>query len=995
MTENWYILLDLEFDPNPIQDEAVIKDAIEKKKKEWSSKANDPFKGAVYRQNLEYAKKGIIDKDMIGEENIRAELIKDACNKTFGPIDETLKRLHKTEITSEAVSKMAKKLKVDEEKIKSRVSAMGMKIVASTENYQAVYDKYYKNKPQNADTYKTMASQLASFNVADLYEFLYKDTNIKNARTQPCNALQQRTQELKKTYGKKADAISGTGKKLCGFCDTAFKDDASKKIYDSFLEYQKRVGVLEDAKSIYDITGDYTAENQEDSIGKLTEIFKNRQQAEKVLIAFCKIEKIPVVVNQNASESAKKIKVCRCGAINDVSDGRTNCKACGLPLQIKCPKCGTLNDNNINVCKCGFDFSNIDKAVSLCELADNAIDHLEFEAAEMDLSDAERNWPGYEKAESLRSRLNEMKNRIGTAAKGMNDSFNAKNYYEAKKQYESVRKLFPEYKDEDFDNEVSKAISEAEMHKKKAEAAKDENTIISECTLAFEACRDYPGIKELISKYPPQPPANIQISVDTKSQVNVLSWTASATKGLLYYNIIRKEGAVPISVQDGTSIGRVSMCTITDNGIAAGRPYYYAIFAERAEIYSKPLTTKDAIENYFEISGLTVAAGDTSLQFDWNPISENADVVAERESDGTKTKLEINSRSNFIDKELKNDHSYKYVFHLEYQVGTKTVSTKGVAISGTPTRPPLPVEKLFVKPKENGEYAISWKKPDENPVQFFYSKDKPKYFFGDIVPLSKLQSVMTELMIKKSSEEEGVFHYDGEDTIYVAAFVVKSGSAIMGETARVSKGGSVKIEDVNVVNGKIRIATNLPPKCTGFVVLYRFDRFASDITDPEAIRKYIPLKQYQYESCIFIDSCEPKDYYFSVFAEFRSGGEADYSAGTDYLFSNIGKQVINYSVAVNKGLFGGNIIITFEGENKNMKLPAIDIMSNTGAAPMFKQSSTLLHQIQEQDMKGSVRIEIPLKGIPKNTYIKAFLNDEGQKNKYQLKLKLKSDLKIS
>jgi hypothetical protein len=995
MTENWYILLGLEFYPNPVQDEAVIKDVIDKKKKEWSSKANDPFKGAVYRQNLEYAKKGIIEKDMIGEDNIRAELIKDACAKTYGPIDDTLKRFHKTEIASDAVTKMAKKLKVDEDIIKRRISAMGMKIVAPTEDYQAVYDKYYKNKPQNADTYITMASQLDSFNVADLYEFLYKDTNIKNARTQPCSALQQRTQELKKTYSKKADAISGTGKKLCGFCDTAFKDDASKKIYDSFLEYQKRHKVLEDVKSIYDISGDFTIENQEDAIGKLTEIFKNRQNAEKVLLAYCKIEKIPYVVNNKTEESTKNIKICRCGAINDISDGRKNCKVCGLPLQIKCPKCGTLNDNNVNVCKCGFDFSNLDKAVSLCELADHAIDHLEFEVADMHLSDAERYWPGYEKAVSLRGRLDDMKKRIGSAAQGMNDSFNAKNYYEAKKQYEGVRKLFPEYKDEDFDNEVNKAISEAEMHKKKAEAAKDENTIISECTLAFEACRDYPGIKEIISKYPPQPPTNLQVSVDTQSQVNVLSWTASATKGLLYYNIIRKEGAVPISVQDGVSVGRVSMCTVTDRNISAGKPYYYAIFAERAEIYSKALTTKDAIENYFEISGLTVAAGDTSLQFDWNPISENADVVAEREADGTHTKLEINGRSSFIDKELKNDHSYKYVFHLEYQVGTKTVSTKGVAISGTPTRPPLPVEKLTVRPKENGEFTISWKKPDENPVQFFYSKDKPKYFFGDIVPLSKLQSTMTELMIKKSSEEEGVFHYDGEDTIYIAAFVVKSGSAIMGDTSRVSKGGSVKIENVNVVNGKIRIATNLPPKCTGFVVLYKFDKFASDISDQTAVRKHIPLKQYQYDSCIFIDSCESRDYYFSVFAEFRSGGDVDYSAGTDYLFSNIGKQIVNYSVAVNKGILGGHIIVTFEGDNKNMKLPAIDIMSSIGVAPMFKQSAKLMYQIPAQDIKGSLRIEIPLKGIPKNTYIKAFLSDESQQSKYQLKLKLKSDLKIS
>ena len=46
MTENWYLVLELDFDPNPVNDEALIEQRIEEKRKFWSSKANDFNRGA-------------------------------------------------------------------------------------------------------------------------------------------------------------------------------------------------------------------------------------------------------------------------------------------------------------------------------------------------------------------------------------------------------------------------------------------------------------------------------------------------------------------------------------------------------------------------------------------------------------------------------------------------------------------------------------------------------------------------------------------------------------------------------------------------------------------------------------------------------------------------------------------------------------------------------------------------------------------------------------
>lgn len=998
MTENWYIILGLEFDPNPVNDEAVIAGKIEEKRKFWSSKANDFNHGAEYRKYSQMLPD--IKKDMIGETNIRAELIKDACDKTYGPIDKTLKMIKKTEIPQDTIDKIAAKQKVDVEIVKRRAAALGIKIGASQgSDYQATYDKYYKTKPQNADKFNGMNALLKSFNVTNLYEFLYAGTSVKTPQNLPCDALRQRAKEKKTSEFYKNDSVSGSGSKLCGQCDECFKDDAAKQIYDKYLEYIKRKAILDEVKNSYDLVGELTQDSYSDFVGQLTEIYKNRKDAENLLVAFCKIEKIPAPSSGASSETSNpNIKVCRCGCINDISDGRKVCKACGLELQIKCPKCGTVNDANINVCKCGFRFENIDKAVSLCELASDALETMDFMVADAHLTDAEKYWPGSEKVSEIRARLKELKDRVGSAVDDMRKACQEKRYYEAKRQLESVKKFAPSYSEPTLEGEISDAIETAEKYKEAAQSAKNESDIVEACTKAYEACNDCPGVKEIISKYPPAAPTNIVVSTDSAAKVNVLSWTKSSTSGLLYYSVVRKEGAIPISVQDGFLVGRVSMCSINDRDIKPGVQYFYAVFAERAGVYSDALTYKDAVCNLFEISNVKIASGDSLIQLTWEPIADNARVEIEQtDPAGKTTKLECNSRSNYVDKGTKNDQEYRYRVYLTYMIGAKKISTSGVNITGIPTRPPIPIEKLIVKPVQGNEFQIEWDNPEGGEPQFFCSTKKPDWLSGDLVPVSELESSMDGLVVNKTSKNQGTFKYEGEELIYILAVVVKSGSAVIGTIARASKGGAVRINNASLVNGKIMLTLDLPKNCTGFVVLYRHDQFPNDISDVNTTRKYIPLKQYQYDGGLVIDSNEPENYYFSVFAEFKRDGESDYSTGTDYLFSNVAKETITYSIKVNKKLFGGGTIdLAFESENKNYILPDIDIISAQDRAPMFKKTGKLFYQIPGQEASGSVQISIPIeKGLVRETYIKPFLKDENLVGRYVLKIKLGSDHKIS
>ena len=171
MTENWYLILELEFEPNPIVDEAVIRQRIREKQKFWSSKANDFNHGSEYKNNMLLCK----DEDAIvadiQNDDIRAEMVKDACEKRYGLIDKTLKRMLKSELSEETIKRVADKNKFDLDVVKERMKVLNIKLIQSKEeNYQEIYEKYYKKKPQNADKYNVMTAFFAPFNVHKDYQ---------------------------------------------------------------------------------------------------------------------------------------------------------------------------------------------------------------------------------------------------------------------------------------------------------------------------------------------------------------------------------------------------------------------------------------------------------------------------------------------------------------------------------------------------------------------------------------------------------------------------------------------------------------------------------------------------------------------------------------------------------------------------------------------------------------------------------------------------------
>lgn len=990
---NWYLILELDYDASEI----VIEQKIEEKRKYWSQEANHFKNGPKYRKYSDQLP--TIEKEMLGATNIREELIKDARKKNAELIDKKLKGIGKSEISESIVDKISEKCGVKSSIVRERAKVLGIKIGANADgdNHQKLYVAYYQKQPQKAVEFKGQKEALNAFNVDNLYEFLSLGTTTKQMAHLPYDSLCKIAEEKQKKEFHKNDGTSGTGSKLCIFCKKTFQDENSKRAYDEYLEYTKRKAILDGLTEAYEIAGEISTEKYDRCLQDLASILKDGKLAKDVLVAFCKIKKIEYASKNIVDTKNSNIRICRCGCWNDISNGRDVCQQCGTKLQIKCPKCGETNDSNINVCKCGFNFENVDKAIALCELAKDAIQKMQLPVAKNYLSDAERYWANSEETVELKKRLTELEGRMGSTEEDMKIACQSKNYYTARKKLGTIKSAFPNYSDSDLELEITSAIENAEKYKKIAQNSTSEIDVVDACVKAYEFCSDCPGIKEILANHPPVKPTNLTITLDSVKKVNVILWKASTTKGLVYYSVVRKEGAIPLNVQDGELVARTSMTSVTDKDIVSCTQYFYAVFAERAGIYSDALVNDKPICNHFEITGVMITSGDGSLQFIWEPIAENATVRLERIEHGQIIKLTCNSRRSFVDTELVNEKEYQYKIFLQYTVGMENFVTPGVNITGIPATPPLPIEKLIVKPIQDNDFQIEWEKRENSNIKFYYSENKPEFLCGDVLPLAVLESAMNPLLVQKKGDTIGTFSYAADKLIYIVAAVVKSGSAVVGTVARANKGEALKINDITPVNGNLLISIDLPKGATGFVVLYRFDQFPDDISDVKTTRKYISLKKYEYDNGLLIDANEQQNYYFSVFAEFKIDGEKDYSTGTDRLYSSVPKEIITYSVDVRKKIFGPNILtLVFKTENKKFLLPEIDIMSAIGGAPMFKQKAKFFYEIPKQEVEGVAEYKITLeKGMPKDTYIKAFLKDEKLQGRYQLKISEKSNLQIS
>ena len=296
---NWYEILGLEYYPAAEENEEKIKARIEEKRKEWLRKETDPLNGTKYKNYGELLKHGIIESEMLNSAK-RKELIKDAQNKLFEPIDKFLRFFEGSIITSEKIQEIAARIKRKEDLIKKRIEENG-----KIELYD---EKIYKNYCECINRkyeFLTVEQNLKILDKKNLYEFLDSE-NINAGRLDTRGIIGAIKEKRKKLI--KSDNETSAKKKLFTECEKIFGNGAKRNEYDEYLKYLKYIEVkkeLEEIKSIYEITDKQISTEKSDNFNNIKNILSSEKEAKNVFIGFCEANKISYNITNSSSGSQK------------------------------------------------------------------------------------------------------------------------------------------------------------------------------------------------------------------------------------------------------------------------------------------------------------------------------------------------------------------------------------------------------------------------------------------------------------------------------------------------------------------------------------------------------------------------------------------------------------------------------------------------------------------------------------------------------------------
>ena len=414
---NWYEILELTFYPVAEENEEKIKNRIDEKRKQWIINGSDIIKGTDYKIYLNLYNKGIISEQMLGKNNIREKLIKDARNNYFKPIDDFLNAIGNIPITNEMIKKIAKESKRDEKLVVERIQQSGKKIdfdeakKTASDAYNN-YCNYMKKKFKFLTVFRGIDQYLKILNKKNLYDFLISEG--LELKTLTVSKIDEKRLKLLKS-----DDETSAKRKLYSECEKMLKYTEIKTEYDDYLKYlkYKEVSViLSKIKKIFNVIGTAISKRQSNNfINEITEILKNEKEAREIFTNFCDENNFPY----NISETSNN----------------------------------TNNNNTQN--NESFDSSETQKTSNKsCEKALEAIDEFRLADAQNYLKEAENYWSENPQIKIIKTKLNKIKEEIIREIEEIKNCIRNGNYGIAEEKYKQLKNKYPYLKNVEIEKSL-------------------------------------------------------------------------------------------------------------------------------------------------------------------------------------------------------------------------------------------------------------------------------------------------------------------------------------------------------------------------------------------------------------------------------------------------------------------------------------------------------------------------------------------------------------
>lgn len=938
--ENFYALLKLSIEPKE-QDEEKIRNAINKKRSEWSKLRNHPTKAVKAKLYLSMIPE--IENVMLKSEYSRNEEWKRAVKEKrekekqkYNILDETIKFLCSKGYIFDAEEEALKK------KFKEfNDSEINIRIKVPVKRYEkSKKEQISDNNAFDITRMNKIKSNLEIVGKKSLYDFLNipMSSNLITIK----EASKRKYEEIKKSSLK--DAFVTASSILQGMCDDVFKDEENHRKYDAIL----KSGSTKDLPQIIDILaskGYIACEEFDSMIKELTSRGMDTVKAKDYIKSLCFQRKISIEVPKHLSvETMERCGICGC---LNYKISRF-CYNCGFPLKVTCPKCHKVISSSEKVCtNCGFHVEDMNVAAELLRDAENKLAYNDVEGAYSLLKRAQELWSDNYKIKDMLKTVEHKRNIIIDRENKILELIGRKAYYTAMKEIIALKNMDFSYFIETYEKIVSIKIEEAEKTIEEAKDVKDEEHITEICTKVLNICSDCEYALKWLSKYPPQPPYNLKYELLNDSVV--LKWDKGQNNNIKY-RVLRKLRSEPNSINDGKTIGDTLKNEITDYTVEAGQIYYYAVFSCRGDIYSKAFSYVGPVMPVSEVDNIEVESSSKEIVLSWStPVKAKVVEVWRKEGtvpvkEGDGTKLQNVSLFGVEDKGLIDGKNYGYLIITKYRdIKGKEISTKGITCFGKTIKPPETISDIKISILEGHNLKIKWKRKDyKGKVYIFYSYKPFGFEEGKLIQKNKLNNLYNRVPIKKEGECE-IKNIDA-GTIFILPVVSEGNTACIGKEQHISILNEVEKLTGYIFDKKLYLQWRWPEGIEKVLVGLKFNGYCDGINDKETLYREISLEEYNKNAAFIIKNLQYKEYFFTVFSIYEASYIKKYSFGMKCKLGNLGIEEIHYEIKRSKGIFGLNRGILFLLKNfGNDVIPDYVLVVNEKREPTSLEDGRIVY----------------------------------------------------
>ena len=549
---------------------------------------------------------------------------------------------------------------------------------------------------------KNIAAELKFLGKKHIYDFL--GVSPSSPLEQISNAIKSKFERITGNINK-TDPILNATDRLIKLCSPIFKDEVSRKSYDKAIENEGFSSVRE-AIEMMKFGSKYISPSQyKQLLDTCTQNGITKDKAEYLI--YTTAEKAGIDIDEGA---VGDMITCRyCGALNEHSTH--SCRSCGMPVKVKCPKCGKESaDDDYRCTKCGFSLIEMKDARIHITMARTAISGNSIDDAEKELLLAARFWPNCPDICTIEKEITEKKKSIQGVLGKINELCSKKYYYTAQ-QYLSVLPLNHAQR-----KEIESAIENTKTLIVKAKSTSNTNEQIDCYMQALSICSDCVAAKKILQLTPPTAPANIKAEV--KGNIIHIEWSKLQSQ-YIQYLLIRKANGRPSSPKDGEVICETLNKVVDDSKIESGISYYYAVYSKCGEVLSpQAAITTTPVLTVADINPNSISLDIQETQIGFGFVFPSRAKCIELYRDGTLIKNLTGS--SYIDVNLKPDQPYTYKFVTIYEdCSQKRYSSKGVTQVIRPMSPPKPVKLVMT---EQGDIVkLSWDKPNKGTLCIYES----------------------------------------------------------------------------------------------------------------------------------------------------------------------------------------------------------------------------------------------------------------------------------